>query len=296
MTQFALRSVAPLAMRRLNRLADMYVLSPFVWKDSDLFRMLVRAVPRRDDEPRLKMAEIWHGVSVDGLNFDMDIAPVIFPGPDQRDIDGCEDPTVLPGRDGLRVWYTGYNEAQKTGRLMLASGPGVQGLMKRGVALNSTKAFKNPKESSIVRTAGGWRMFFEFARDGASLIGQANAAGLDGSWRGRKQSSIKPRAKAWDGWHLSPGPVIGEADGAPIMFYNGATKAGDWRIGWVIFDKSFNRVVARCDEPLVSPDTKRAGDATDIAFAASALEHEGDIRIYFSQSDRDIRCATVRRG
>ena len=87
-------SVEPMTMHRTNRLANMYVLSPFVWREGELFHLLVRAVPRRDDEPRLKMAEIWHGISGDGRHFEMETAPVLFPGPDLIDLDGCEDPTV----------------------------------------------------------------------------------------------------------------------------------------------------------------------------------------------------------
>ena len=296
MPPFTLVSVKPLTMERSNRLINMYVLSPFVWRDGEHWRILVRAVPRRDDDPRLKMAEIWHGTSEDGFHFKMDIAPALFPGPDEADLDGCEDPTVILAHDGLSVWYTGYNERQKMGRLMLARGPAPNLLEKHGVILNSTDRFKNPKEATIVPADNGWRMYFEYARDGASLIGQARTDLLDGIWQDRSDGPIEPRRDKWDAWHLSPGPVIGGRSDAPVMFYNGATKEAQWRIGWAVFDKGLSRLVARCDEPLVVPDGKRSDGDSDIAFAASAVEYDGDVRIYFSQSDRDIRCAMIRRG
>ena len=296
MAQFQLASVTPVTMTKPNRLANMYVLSPFVWHDGDRFRILVRAVPRRDDEPRLKMAEIWHGISDDGLHFEMDAAPVIFPGPDDEDLDGCEDPTVLTVRGGLRIWYTGYNEAKETGRLMLARGRDVHSLEKRGVVVDSTPRFTNPKEATVVRAGKGWRLFFEFARDGASLIGEVSSDSLDGPWHGRQQSAIKPREDKWDCWHLSAGPVIDEGSDAPVMFYNGATQDAKWRIGWASFDKDLSNIVERCEDPLISPDGKQSDGASDIAFAASAVEHDGAVRIYFSQSDQDIRCAMVRRA
>ena len=296
MPPYTLVSVKPLTKERSNRLTNMYVLSPFVWRDGEHWRILVRAVPRRDDEPRLKMAEIWHGTSDDGLHFKMDIAPAIFPGPDEPDLDGCEDPTVVWARGGMRVWYTGYNEKQKTGRIMLARGARPNLLEKHGVVLDSTVRFRNPKEATIVPADNGWRMFFEYARDGASLIGEARADLLDGSWQHRADGPIKPRKDRWDAWHLSPGPVIGERSDAPVMFYNGATKDAKWRIGWATFDQGLSRIMARCEEPLVVPDGKQSDGDSDIAFAASAVEHDGDIRIYFSQSDQDIRCATIRRG
>ena len=107
MSAWEVVEIAPITMHRTNRLANMYVMSPFVWRDGDRFHLLVRAVPRRDDEPRLKMAEIWHGTSDDGLHFAMESAPTLFPGPDLVDLDGCEDPTVHIDGATLRVWYTG---------------------------------------------------------------------------------------------------------------------------------------------------------------------------------------------
>ena len=160
----------------------------------------------------------------------MDIAPALFPGPDEADLDGCEDPTVIAAPDGLSVWYTGYNEQQKMGRLMLARGASPNLLEKHGVVLESTDRFKNPKGATIVWADNGWRIFFEYARDDASLIGEARTGLLNGVWRDRSEGPIKPRKDKWDSWHLSPGPVIGERSDTPVMFYNGATKDAQWRI------------------------------------------------------------------
>lgn len=292
-TGFDVLDTKPLTLARRNRLADMYILSPFVWQDGDVFRILVRAVPRRDDEPRLKMAEIWHGVSTDGLHFEMDEAPIVFPGPDLVDLDGCEDPTVLIADGQVRVWYTGYNQQQETGRLLLARGPDVTRLAKAGVALDSRPPFANPKESSVVATLSGWRMLFEYADAGASLIGQADATQADGPWSNLVQSALRPRPHAWDIWHLSPGPVIGGGSERPVLFYNGATQGAAWRIGWAVFDPSMTDVIERCDDPLIVPTDIRAG-VTDIAFASSAIEIDDLIWLYFSQSDQDSRRVILR--
>ena len=283
-------------MHRTNRLADMYVLSPFVWRDGDLYHLLVRAVPRRDDDPRLKMAEIWRGVSRDGRHFEMEEAPTIFPGPDLVDLDGCEDPTVHHDGATLRVWYTGYNEKQQTGRLLLARGPDGTRLAKAGMAIDSSPAFTNPKEATIAALGkAGWRMYFEYAQGGASLIGQVGADDLDGPWRDIAQAPITPRPDSWDCWHLSPGPIVAEGSAAPVMFYNGATQGAEWRIGWVQFDKELTKVVARCTDALVMPQGALGGGSTDIAFVASAVEQDGEVLLYYAQSDQDLRVATVRR-
>lgn len=297
-TRFEVADVEPMTMSRTNRLANMYVLSPYVWKAAGAFHLLVRAVPRRDDEPRLKMAEIWYGRSPDGRHFDMDEAPAIFPGPDLADLDGCEDPTVLTAQGVTRVWYTGYNEQQQTGRLMLARGPDVERLAKAGVAIDSRPpAFANPKEGTIVSIGeAGWRMFFEFARDGASLIGQADGVDPDGPWGEPSVAPLAPRRDAWDAWHLSTGPVIDGGGEAPVMFYNGATRDAKWRIGWAVFDQRFGKVVDRCVDPLIEPADLSGSSVTDIAFAASAIETEEGAILYFSQSDQDLRRAVIRRA
>ena len=294
-TGFKVERIEPVTLARTNRLANMYVLSPFVWRADGRYHLLLRCVPRRDDEPRLKMAEIWYGVSDDGLHFVMDEAPVIFPGPDLADLDGCEDPTVLIDGDLIRVWYTGYNERERTGRLMLARGPGIRHLAKAGVVLHAQPPrFANPKEPSVVPTGSGWRMFFEYARDEASLIGRADADDLDGVWQDPADAPLAPRTDSWDAWHLSPGPVIGVGGEHPTMFYNGAGRDADWRIGWATFDRDFDRVVARCGGPLISPEDVQSGPATDIAFAASAVEEGGAVLLYYSESDQHLRRAVVK--
>ena len=193
--EFEVTAIGPMTMSRSNRLANMYVLSPYVWRAGGSFHLLVRAVPRRDDEPRLKMAEIWYGNSADGLHFEMDEAPVIFPGPDLADLDGCEDPTVHVHGEVTRVWYTGYNEREQTGRLMFARGPDVKRLAKAGVMIHSRPPrFANPKEATLVTLGKDrWRLFFEFARDGASLIGQVDSDDLDGGWSEAIDAPIAPR-------------------------------------------------------------------------------------------------------
>ena len=77
------------------------------------------------------------------------------------------------------------------------------------------------------------------------------------------------------------------------MFYNGATQDAKWRIGWVEFDRHFVSVIDRCDKPLICPEATLGDGATDIAFVAAAVEHDGTVSLYYSQSDQDMRRATL---
>jgi hypothetical protein len=67
-------------VRAKEPLASFYQLSPFVWRESAEVQVMLRAVPRCED-PAKKIARIYHGVSDDGLTFDMDESPAIAPGP-----------------------------------------------------------------------------------------------------------------------------------------------------------------------------------------------------------------------
>ena len=233
-------------------------------------------------------------MSSDGLHFEMDKAPIIFPGPSLTDLDGCEDPTVLVSEGRLRVWYTGWNQQQETGRLLLARGPDVARLAKAGIALESHPPFANPKELSVIQTPSGWRMLFEYADNGASLTGRATAGDPDGPWSEVSQLALKPRPDSWDDWHLSPGPLIESTGDRSILFYNGATQDAHWRIGWAELDKDLFKVVDRCVDPLIVP-TEIGGAATDIAFATSAFAVDETVWLYLSQSDQDLRRAVLKR-
>lgn len=292
---FALEATEPMIVHARGRLTTMYLLSPFVWADDEGYHLLIRAVPRRDDAPALKIAEIWYGHSDDGLAFTMDEGPVIFPTPDGIDRDGCEDPTVLAHEGRLQVWYSGWHQASETGRLLRAEGRSVHALEKQGVVIDSTKAAQNPKEATVAPAPDGrWRLFHEYAEDGASRIAVLEAPAPTGPWT-PVDLAIPVRAGKWDDWHLSTGPMLGKGSDRPVMLYNGATEDAHWRIGWIAFDPGLTRVVDRGAEPvIVAPPTD--DESTDIAFAASAVEQDDRVWLYYTLSDKTPMRATLRRG
>jgi predicted GH43/DUF377 family glycosyl hydrolase len=293
---FSLESVDEVSYACSQELEGMYKLSPFVWREDDHFELLLRVVNYSDIASE-KVARIHRGLSLDGVNFALGSEPVIGPGedtPGSYDSAGCEDPTVATVDGSYYVYYTGWNEHIKRGELLLASGRSLEHLEKRGIALASTARVMNPKEAEIVRADdGSWRLFFEYANDDRSKIGIASAPRVDGPWTVEKP--LFEARPGWDEWHLSTGPVIGGGDMFPVMFYNGATRATQWRIGWVVFERSFTHVVARCEHPLVLPGERRFAEDTDIAFAASAIVDRDRIRLYYSIADRHVMRATIRR-
>ncbi len=295
MDNFTLQAIDPLEIESGPPLSEMYHLSPCVWRDSEGYGLLLRAVPRRDDKPALKISRIYAGRSRDGLRFAMGDYPVIAPGPEVYDVDGCEDPTLAVVDGTCFVYYSGWNETKKMGLLLLASGPDCGHLEKQGVRLTPMPGSANPKEATILPlTDGTWRLLFEYAADGASKIGVASALRVDGPWT-VGDPLLAARPGRWDGWHLSTGPVLMAEPQRPVMLYNGASPDAHWRIGWVAFNADLTRVVARSEEPLITPPPPQGTD-TDIAFAASTVEQGDEIWLYYSVSDQYLMRATLRRN
>lgn len=273
----------------------MDLMSPFVWREDGVCRIMLRGVPHVT-APDAPTGIIAAGQSRDGLTFTLDPVPAIAPGRDPADHDagGCEDPTVVLGPEGYRVYYTGVDAARRQGCMMLASGPTLDRLHKRAVVIKAPLGEGNIKEATLVDTsAGERRLFYEYAQANASRIGIA-ALSPDGESWASLPDPFGIREDGWDNWHLSTGPVVTLPGMDPVMFYNGATVDARWHIGWIMFDRDFTRVTARGIEPLLMPPPAPARNAVDIAFAASAVVEDDLIMLYYSLRDRVLRRATVR--
>jgi predicted GH43/DUF377 family glycosyl hydrolase len=276
-------------------LKSMDWMSPFVWTGPDQkLWMMMRGVPNplNYEDPT---GIIWCGYSDDGLTFVMDPRPVIVPGPESIDFEGVEDPTVLQTDEGIMVYYTGVRSNRRQASMLLASGPDPYHLTKREVVLKAPEGQGNFKEATLYQAPdGSWRLFYEYARDGASRIGIAHTEILGTGWTAL-EDIIPFRPDSWDNWHLSTGPIVQQEGRDPVMFYNGATHDARWRIGWITFDQDCERVTGRGIEPLLMPPPATDRAATDIAFAASAiLQQDGTIHLYHSLEDRLISRAVVR--
>ncbi len=294
MTAFTVEETASLEIRQPGLLAEMYTLSPFVWREDQSYGLLLRVV-NRSDIPAEKVSRIYYGTSRDGLAFTVGDQPVIAPGPGADDRDGCEDPTLATVQGVTYVYYSGWNQTSERGKLLLAAGINAEHLEKRGVAIPYTSEQENPKEASILQASdGSWRLFYEYSHGGASRVGLASAPAVDGPWTVRG-SPFQARPGHWDDWHLSPGPVLRSARNRHVMFYNGGTRDAHWRIGWIEFDEQCLQVTDRGDEPLIIPPPGEPGD-TDIAFVASAVQQGKDIFLYYSVADKDLIRATIRRS
>ena len=271
------------------------LMSPFAWQvegEAGL-HVLVRAVPADKDAQKEESGRIWYGVSgSDGLVFRMHDAPILVPGA-QDDQHGCEDPTVVKVSDGYVVYYTGV-DGNHNGHMLHATGPDMLNLTKRGIALQNSKSEKNTKEATLLRSDDRWRLLYEYAHDGHSLISLTDGDGPAGPWD-EQPDPFGIRPGHWDGFHLSTGPLLRSDPDQPVMFYNGATEDTDWGIGWAALTPDLRSVVARGDEPVIGPPAEKGEQGRDIAFAASLIEQEGTIWLYYSRNDCQLKRATLRR-
>jgi predicted GH43/DUF377 family glycosyl hydrolase len=294
MVAYVVEQVDPVCLTANEPLRSMDWMSPYVWQKDGKLWLMMRGVPKPFgvDDPT---GVIWCGCSDDGLTFLMDDKPAITPGPEEIDAGGVEDPTVEPTDDGLIVYFTGVEAGRRQGSLLLATGKDIHSLEKREVILKAAEGEGNIKEATLFQAADeSWRLFYEFAHDGASRIGMASAPGIGAEWTVLKEV-ISIREDSWDNWHLSPGPIVQCPGRDPVMFYNGATHDARWRIGWVMLDRTCECVTDRGVEPMLVPPPAKDRAATDIAFAASAvLQEDGSIHLYYSLEDRMLSRATVR--
>ncbi len=271
------------------------LMSPFVWREGEAYRILVRGVPYPLG-PTDPTGVIGGGRSADGLTFAMDEKPAIDPGPDADDAGGVEDPTVVVLPDGrYLVYYTGVGIERKQSAMILAEGSDLASLKKMELVLKAPPGEGNIKEATLTQTAtGDWRLFYEYAANEASRIGMAGGPSPEGPWT-VMDDPFGIREDSWDNWHLSTGPMTIVKGQDPVMFYNGATHDARWRIGWISFDPDFTRITGRGLEPMLVPPPPTHRDSTDIAFAASTVMEGNRIALYFSLEDRILRRALIRR-
>lgn len=272
-------------------LSGMFKLSPFVWEENGVYKILIRAVNSSEDATQ-KVARIYYGSSPDGIHFKMSDGPAIAPSINSYDKDGCEDPTVVYQNNNYLVYYTGWNQTKLEGQLLLAKGKDMESLSLSEIAIPSEQPYINPKEATVAQLKDGeWALFFEYANEERSKLGRATSKIAEGPWKivGEFLPAI---ADSWDSYHLSTGPVLTDSLNQTVMFYNGADSNAHWRIGWVTMD-SEGQILSRSKDPLITPP-KGEPDDTDIAFAASAILVNNEIWLYYSVADKTTYRAIIR--
>jgi len=277
-------------IERADKLASFYTLSPYVLPIAEGFAVLLRLVNRSDDAEE-KVSRVHAGTSRDGTTFVLGGTPVLEPDDMMEDSGGCEDPTVAVADGQYVVFYSGYSRKTRASYMLGATGSKLERLTKHGLVF-ADPAYQNPKEAAVASTSTGYRMFVEYAADGRSKIGVADAPAIGGPWT-FAPTPLEARAGRFDAYHMSPASTVRLNDGRVVLFYNGSAQTIAWRIGWAILNSDATKILERSDEPLISPQDIEDGD-TDIAFAASTVVVEPNVVwMYYSVSDRILKRRTI---
>jgi predicted GH43/DUF377 family glycosyl hydrolase len=200
-------------------------------------------------------SRIGLATSADGLHFELDPEPVLFPGDDRWQSfewpGGCEDPRIVEAPDGTYVCtYTGFDG--KTPHLLVATSPDLRSWTKHGPAFAGTRhAVRASKSGAIVTEAcdgrliacqvGGtyWMYFGEglmFAATSTDLVRwtpferdvDAGRYMLSdgGRWALERVPGhpalapvLAPRRRRFDSLLVEPGPpAVRTADGIVLIF------------------------------------------------------------------------------
>ncbi len=157
MATYAVEQIDVVTISDGSPLAGMDLMSPFVWKEGDTWRIMIRGVPDPLG-PADPTGVIATGTSRDGLVFAIDpelaITPDSFATAD--DAGGREDPTVLVTGDGeYLVFYTGVDAARSQGCMLLAKGRQLTDLAANRVILKAPPGEGNIKEATLAQAAAG---------------------------------------------------------------------------------------------------------------------------------------------
>ena len=236
--------------------------------------------------------------SPDGLHFEVEDEPVLFPakeGPfELYESQGIEDPRATCIEDSYYIMYTA------------ASGYGPR------IALARTDDFHTFERIALISEPGNKDGVLFPEKINGQYVRLDRPIGQDVgriwisysndlySW-GHSKVLISPRSGYWDSYRVgaSAPPIRTEYGWLEIYHGTKMTSSGPiYRVGTVLLDlEDPLRVIARCNVPLLSPreDYERVGDVGNVVFACGAIvEPDGEIKMYYGAADTYLCVATAR--
>eukprot|EP00931_Biecheleriopsis_adriatica_P020342 TRINITY_DN13628_c0_g1_i1.p1 TRINITY_DN13628_c0_g1~~TRINITY_DN13628_c0_g1_i1.p1 ORF type:complete len:473 (+),score=59.49 TRINITY_DN13628_c0_g1_i1:35-1420(+) len=273
-------------------------------------------------------SRIGLAVSNDGINFERDPLPVLFPGPDsQADHEyygGCEDPRIAERPDGTYVLlYTQFSRQGPRGthvRLGLASSRDLRTWTKHGSPFEGTK-FQDltTKSASIVQRVqdgrliaaliyGRYWMYF-----GEHAVNIATSEDLihwkvetDGN--GKPKAVMSPRPLHFDSHLTEVGPSLVLTERGIILTYNGknshqqhkadpALPLGVYTCGQALFARGNPmQLLHRMDAPFLKPEVswEKSGQYKDgTTFSEGLVLFQGRWMLYYGCADTFVGVATA---
>ncbi|HEY9784310.1 MAG TPA: glycoside hydrolase family 130 protein [Candidatus Obscuribacterales bacterium] len=245
---------------------------------------------------------VGYAESSDGIKFNARPQAVLSPEADYEKDGGVEDPRLQKIGSLYYLTYTGYNK--KDAQLCLAVSRDLVNWERKGVIMPAGKGSWNvrwTKSGAIVPRKINGRYWMYYMGDGANggndQMGLASSEDLIHWQDATSEPVLKRRAGKFDSRVVEPGPApIMTKDGI-LLIYNGADDKLVYRVGWVLFDKKNPaRVIARSDEPLLSPehDWEKVGQVPNVVFVEGMVRRGSELLFYYGGADTTTGVASAR--
>jgi len=291
-----------LPFKEIKRVADNPILSPSntAWESKDLFNPTsievngkIALLYRAEDSTGIGD---WNGTSRiglawsnDGIHFEKEAEPVLFPTEPYETPGGCEDPRVVKISDTFYLTYTAYDG--KIARLCLASSKDLHNWTKHGPLfpeLGWTKA------GAIVPQKINGKYYMYFGEHGVWLASSTDLL----NWNLVQEDHVLPkRPGKFDGIITETGPTPIVTKEGILIVYNGAEKTDNgifYRTGYAYFSISDpKKLLFRSNKPFFFPKelSEKTGQVANVVFVEGLTYFKDKWFMYYGMADSHIGVA-----
>lgn len=258
-------------------------------------------------------------VSEDGLHFEKQATPILFPAKDNMQKyewkGGIEDPRIVESEDGTYIMtYTSYDG--KVARLCLASSKDLKVWTKHGLVLGEGK-YKDTwsKSGAIVAKLQGdkivatkikgkyWMYFGDtdlFIATSDDLIRWEVAENEENK---KMIAVLHPRMGYFDSRLVEAGPFALLQEKGILLIYNGSNAANyndtklpkfTYSAGQALFDKENPfKLIARTNSYFIYPDKpyEKTGEVNEVCFVEGLVFFKNQWLLYYGTADSKIAVA-----
>lgn len=228
--------------------------------------------------------------STDGLNFNIDETPSIFPE-NEYEAFGIEDPRITRIEDNFYISYSAISHMGITACLI------------------STKDFKSFKRLGVIFHPDNKDVeifpekingkYYALHRPSISHFGKPDIWMAESSdllcW-GNHRYLMGTRQGYWDSGRIGGSAIPFKVDGGWLEIYHGATKEDRYCLGAVLLDENEPwKIVARCKDPIMEPEEAYEinGFFGNVIFTCGVLCEDGLVKIYHGASDTYLCYAEI---
>lgn len=250
-----------------------------------------RFIRTADDQFLTSISHFRIARSKDGINFNVDEKPAMFPA-NQYERFGIEDPRITLIAD---TYYINYSACSNiTGvTTNLATTKDFVTFTRHGVIFTPDN-----KDIAIFPEKINGR-YYALNRPASAEYGMRDLWMSESpdliSW-GNHKLIMRARDDMWDNGRIGCSAVPFKIDEGWLEIYHGATKDHRYCLGAALFDLDDpTKVLARSTEPIIQPEKsyEKIGFFNDVIFNCGVLFEDGIVKIYYGAADTCICYAEI---